>query len=204
MSMPPTILRRVRAALSLAAIWGAATGAIGLAVGLSLGIRHNPYPVLPDIRQWWFERHGLVVSLTVSWAAAGALFGLTFASLVGRVERGRSAMTVSPTRITVWGAVAGAGACMTWWIAMLQLRNPELRPLGFPLRPLLTAVALGAGYAWVTLKLARRADAGAIKDRLAEARRTPPLIPQSAEEAQSWERPEARDEQPVRERNANR
>jgi len=154
----PGLLRRIRAGLSLATFWGAAAGAIGLVLAVWQATRMSPYPVFPDVGQWWFERRDFVVRFTLSWGAAGALIALGFAGLLGRVEHGQSAATLSPRRLTLWGATAGGGIFTTWWIAMAQLRVPGSLPRVFPVVSLLTAAAFGAGCAWATLRLSRRSD----------------------------------------------
>jgi hypothetical protein len=153
-----TILRRVRAALSLAALWGAISGAIGLAIGLATGVQRSRYPVLPDVGQWWFEWHDVVIGFATSWAAGGALIAVGFAAVLRRAERGRDAETLSPARLALWGALAGGGIFSVWWLAATQLRGRGLGAAGFPLLSLCTAIAFGAGCAWLTLRLARRAD----------------------------------------------
>lgn len=150
------IVRRIRAVLSLAAAWGAVTGAIGLVIGLGTGVQRSPYPVLPDVGQWWFEWHDVVIGHATSWAAGGALIALAFAAVLRRAERGRATDTLSPARFALWGALAGGGTFAAWWLAVTPLRGRGLDSVGFSLLSLSTAIVVGAGCAWLTLHLARR------------------------------------------------
>jgi hypothetical protein len=189
-----TIVRRGRAALSLAALWGAAGGAVGLLVGLWVAARSSRYPVLPDFGQWWFEWHDLVVGFAVSWAAAGALTALGFATLLWRAERGRNAEALSPARLTLWGGLAGGGLFTTWWLVLTRLRSPGRVPVGFPLLSLLIAVAFGAGCAWLTLWLSRRSGVDSRSAGLADASRAPQGTLQSGDLPPLRERADTRAE----------
>jgi hypothetical protein len=154
------IVRRARAAVSLAVLWAAVSAAVGLLVGLGMGVQRSRYPVLPDVGQWWFEWHDLVIGYTTSWAASGALIALAFTVLLRRAERGRVMETLSAARVTRWGALAGGGLFAGSWLVPTQLRGLQVEELGLLLLSLVTATALGAGCAWLTLGLARHSSSG--------------------------------------------
>lgn len=153
-----TIVRRVRAVLSLAALWGLITGALGLTIALVIAVRRSQYGVLSRLDWWWADWHGFVGKFAGSWAMAGALIAIGFAGFVVRAERGRGVMALSGARFARWGALAGGGVYMAWWVAMTELRGRSFAIAEISLLSLLTSIVIGAGSAWLTLRLARRAN----------------------------------------------
>jgi hypothetical protein len=150
------IVRRVRAALTLAALWGAVSGAIGLVIGLVIAVQRSQFAVLPHVGWWWVNWHTFVARFATSWAMGGALIAIGFAGVVAGAERGRGATALSAARFTLWGGLAGGGVYGAWWVVVTHLRGRSLGAMEFPLLSLLTAIVIGAGSAWLTLRIARR------------------------------------------------
>jgi hypothetical protein len=152
------LVRRARAALVIAVLWGLLWAVGGLAIGVLLGIQASPYPVLPDVGQWWFEWHRLVLTNAQLWAEGGALAGAVFAGAMTVAERGRTVRTLSHARAVGWGSIAGLVLLATGlaWLEVRRHAGATVILPGFPVRTLAVLLTLGAGCAWLTIALARR------------------------------------------------
>jgi hypothetical protein len=150
--------RRARAALVLAAFWGAGLGAIGLAVELGFAIWSSPELVMTDPAGWWGRWHGTMLRSSTGMATFGALAGLGFAAVLSLVERGQRAHTLSHARTALWGAVGGGVLYLLVYV--LPPAEPLPRAgwgrIAYPLLPVLTSAMLGALFARTSLLLARR------------------------------------------------
>lgn len=159
-------IRRGRAAAFLAAAWATLWGALGLVVGLGICAASSPYPVFPDVGQWWLEWHDVVLRVARAWAVSGAVAGLAFAAVLAKAERGRTAGELSGRRTALWGGVAGAGLVLLN-LAWLQTGRPigaRTPPRGIPAVTVVTLLTVGAACAWLTLALTRRAVASSVAD----------------------------------------
>jgi hypothetical protein len=102
------MLRRLRSALTIAAVWGLAWIPVGVMFGAA--------------RQWFGlpPSEADIVRLTV-WALCGAASGFTFALLLAWLERGRQVETMRFSRMATWGTIAGAGVPAALGIALVLL-----------------------------------------------------------------------------------
>jgi hypothetical protein len=123
-------LRRIRGAIGIGLTWGAAW----FAAGLVFMVVAAPHPENPFF---------------VAWGVLGFVAGLTFAALLGLIERRRGIDQLSLKRVASWGAVGGLALAVIAQIAGLSG--------GFLLLAPLFALA-GAGCAAGTLVLARKGD----------------------------------------------
>ena len=159
----PILLRRLRAALFLAALWALIAGAVGVLTGVWFGVRQSPYPVLPDVGQWWFEWHTVVLNIAARWVAAGGTLGLVFAGVLAAAERGRDVRRLSGARAAAWGAVAGIGFLLVGVVRLALTRGARGTAglTGIPYLLVAFSALFGAGCAWLTLRCAHR-GAGAV------------------------------------------
>ena len=108
------MLSRLRNALILGAVWGVVWLAVGLAISVAIpGIR------IPPRATSWLLWLGM-------WAGLGIASGAAFAYLLARMERGRALETLAPTRLIVWGLLAGAGVPIVLSAVMLALLPPDV------------------------------------------------------------------------------
>jgi hypothetical protein len=146
------MLRRFRAALSIALFWALVWLPLGVALGLYAGSRPpQPYDVL--------GRPVALLNFVTAWTMWGALSGGVFAVVLAAAERRRTIENLSTARTAVWGALGGV-ALPLLLIVIDMLRTPVgVRGYSwrFPLLVLAVSAALGAGCAAATLGLARRA-----------------------------------------------
>lgn len=155
-TLPPSAVRRVRAAFVVAALWALLAAGVGLLFGVGMGVSRSPYPVFPDVGQWWFEWRDLVLRIVRAWAISGACVGLAFAAVFAAAERGRDVQRVSPARAVLWGTLGALGfsAVMVARLAAERRVGAVWSPGAFVVSLVLTAV-FGAVSAWMTMALAR-------------------------------------------------
>jgi hypothetical protein len=123
-------MRRIRGAIGIGLTWGAAWFAAGLVFMLVAA----PHPENPFF---------------VAWGVLGFVAGLTFAGLLGIIERRRGVDQLSLKRVAGWGAAGGLTLAVIVQVAGLSGDFLLLAPL--------FALA-GAGCAAGTLALARNGD----------------------------------------------
>jgi hypothetical protein len=123
-------LRSIRGAFGIGLTWGAAW----FAAGLAFMVVAAPHPENPFF---------------VAWGALGFVAGITFAGLLGIIERRRGIDQLSLKRVAGWGAAGGLSLAIVVQIAGLSGDFLLLAPL--------FALA-GAGCAAGTLALARKGD----------------------------------------------
>lgn len=145
------MLRTLRAALAIAAIWAAVWMPMGLALALYAGSR-PPRP--SDV----ISRPVTVPLFVALWTVWGGISGMVFALIVGLAERRRTLHQLRLARVAIWGAFG----CMTLPVVLALLdvivTPAALRPYGwrYPLMALTVSAALGAACAAGTLALGRR------------------------------------------------
>lgn len=151
-------LRRLRGALGIGAVWGAAGSIVG-ALGAVAGNLFVGTPLLASM-----------IDFGLGAGFAGFLLGTGFAGILTLVERRRTLEELSATRAGLWGAVAGAvvpagvlilNSAMGW--------NPAI-----PLQQLFPVV-LGASTAYALLTGVLAAGTVSI------AKRTPEGLPPGVE-----------------------
>jgi hypothetical protein len=123
-------LRRIRGAIGIGLTWAAAWFGAGLVFMVAV----VPHPENPFF---------------VAWGALGFVAGLTFAGILGIIERRRGIDQLSLKRVAGWGALGGLALAVIVQIAGLTGDFLLLAPL--------FALA-GAGCAAGTLTLARKGD----------------------------------------------
>ena len=141
-----TILRRLRAVVTIALLWAL----FWLPIGLVLeSLRDNAtFDVVPP-PLWWR------VALFTTW---GAINGSFFAIVLAVAERSRTLAELSQARVATWGAIGSLFLPATFVsIGMYQSRSVELNDWVFALVLLAICAVLGAGCAATTIVLARRA-----------------------------------------------
>jgi hypothetical protein len=102
------MLRRIRAALTVGVTWALGWLPVGCAIGIAMG---------------WFRlpsREDTAIVLAI-WAAFGGISGILFALLLGWFERGRSVEGLRPSRLMLWGTIAGAGIPLALCLPLLWL-----------------------------------------------------------------------------------
>lgn len=123
-------MRRARGAIGIGLTWAAAWFGAGIIFMVAVA----PHPENPFF---------------VAWGVFGFIAGLTFASILGIIERKRGIDQLSLPRVAGWGALGGLSLAIT-----VQLGGPVGQ---FLLIGPLFALA-GAGCAAATLALARKGD----------------------------------------------
>ncbi|MFI5228600.1 MAG: hypothetical protein ACHQWU_06000 [Gemmatimonadales bacterium] len=138
-------MRRIRGALSVAALWGLAWGSVGSAIitwRFWTGFSKFRLPL------------GLLARITgqsfVAFAVAGGVAAIAFSFLLAGAERRRTVESLSAARAAGWGALAA----VTMMLGIVAFLRPPLVDLG-----VLGAVFMGVGAisAGTTISLARRA-----------------------------------------------
>jgi hypothetical protein len=145
-------MRRLRAVLTIAAMWALAWAPIGLA--LALYAASSP-PQPSDV----IARPVTVPFFVAAWTVWGALSGAAFAFVLSVAERRRTIESLSPPRTAAWGAL-GATALPLLLLAIDLASTPVgLRGYGwgFPLLTLSISAGLGGCCAAGTLAIAQRA-----------------------------------------------
>lgn len=152
------MLRRVRAIIGLGLIWALVWLPSGLLLGLVMrGISQS----VPRSIPLWY---------VVIWTCLGASSGAVFAILLATMERNRTLGELSPQRLALWGAIAGAALPITVGVLVITL-IPELRLVHEAPAVLAAMAVLGSVCAWATLRLAQR---GALAEASAPR---PPIVP---------------------------
>jgi hypothetical protein len=144
------MLRRVRAALSFAALWAAVWLAVGMVVAWFSGWTADSMRNLPS----WYP---------ALWTLLGASSGAIFALLLATLGRHHTLDDLSPRRLAVWGGAAGAAPPIAASLLLMAIVPDLILAPGAPVMFALEA-SLGASCAWASLKIARR---GATSERVA-------------------------------------
>jgi len=138
------MLRRLRAASSLAALWAT----VWLPVGIVLGI----------IFGWTGRSWRIPLWYPVIWTVLGAASGAVFAFLLSAFGRQHTLDQLSPRRLALWGATAGAALPVGGTLLLIAfipgLSLTQDATVVFALMAL-----LGGICAWASLKIARRGTA---------------------------------------------
>lgn len=160
------VIRRIRAMLRTAVVWGAAwtvPGLIWISVLALFQRDSSPHVGLS----------GFVWTILLNWTVVGAISGAAFALVLSLAERRQSSLSaLSMRRVVTWGAIGGAALPLVVLpllpiVAPGLTRNlPALHDLSSALRQaILTGTVyglLGAVSAGASLHLARRADRAAL------------------------------------------
>ena len=135
------MFRRLRAALSLASLWGA--------VWLPAGT------ILAFVFGWTGRSVRLLVWYPVIWTLLGASCGAAFAFLLAALGRQHTLDELPPRRLALWGATAGAalpvGGALLLIAFVPHLSLTHDATVVFALMAL-----LGATCAWASVKIAQR------------------------------------------------
>jgi hypothetical protein len=135
------MFRRLRAALSLAALWAAVWLPAGIILGGVFGWIDHSWR-----RPLWYP---------VVWTLLGASSGAAFAFLLAALGRQYTLDELSPRHLAVWGATAGAalpvGSALLLMAFIPGLSLTQHATLVFALMAL-----LGAACAWASITIARR------------------------------------------------
>jgi hypothetical protein len=123
-------MRRARGAIGIGLTWAAAW----FGAGIIFMVAAAPHPENPFF---------------VAWGVFGFIAGVTFASLLGLIERRRGIDQLSLRRVAGWGALGGLSLAVGVQLAGLAGQFLLIGPL--------FALA-GAGCAAATLALARKGD----------------------------------------------
>jgi len=136
------VLRRLRAAFSFAVLWAAVWLLVGMVVAWFSGWTADSLRNLPS----WYP---------VLWTLLGASGGVIFALLLATLGRHHTLSDLSARGVARWGAAAGAALPIAGNLLLIIIL-PDLRfAAGAPVMFALV-VALGAGCAWGSLRMARR------------------------------------------------
>ena len=149
-----SLIRKLKAALGIGAIWGIAFGAVGTALG-----------GLISTSSFLSSALGLGVVAGV----AGLILGAGFGGLLSVMEGRRTLEELTAHRAALWGFVVGAAGALVGTIAVVSLTNvvgtaESILGLVIPIGLQLTALAAGAasygavtaGLAAATVSLAKR------------------------------------------------
>lgn len=144
-------MRRLRASLGIALVWGLAWLPIGFAVALyaSASPSHPSNVVARPVS---------LPAFVSAWTVWGVLSGAAFALILGLTERRGTVDSLSIVRTVLWGAM-GAVSLPLLLVASDLIGTPAgLRGYSwqFPLLILSVSAAMGACCAAATLALARR------------------------------------------------
>jgi len=137
-----SLLRRIRSALLLGAVWGLVWAPAGVLHGLAI---RAPF----DVPLSW--------RLTVLgiWTTIGFLSGCVFALLLAAAERHRALEELSPRRIALWGALGGWTFPLLASLVVVSMGD-FVTADGYTMLALMPG--LGAASAAGTLWLARRSS----------------------------------------------
>ncbi len=143
-----TLIKKLKAALGIGAIWGVTAGAVGTAFGA-------------------FLSSALVFG--VGFGVAGLVLGAGFGGLLSAMEGRRTLDELTAHRAALWGFVVGAALALVGTIAVASLTDvvriaESLLGLPIPTGLQLTAIVTGAasygavtaGLAAATVSLAKR------------------------------------------------
>jgi hypothetical protein len=138
-----TWLRRLRAVVSIGAIWGCALALVGLATA-PVYLIWLPSYVAPH----------LLVAAAVQWGVGGFVLGSGFAVVLMMMDGRKTFAELTRWRAALWGALAGVGLML---VLGLLVGNP------IPLTGVLVSIgmvgAVAAGLGAGTVSLAKRAPA---------------------------------------------
>jgi uncharacterized membrane protein YjfL (UPF0719 family) len=156
------VIRRIRAMLSTAVVWGAAWSVVGLVwVGVSAFLSRNSALEVGI--------GGFVWTVVLNWTLIGAIGGALFGLILSLAERRRSSLSaLSMRRVVTWGAI-GSAALPLLVIPLVPIVAPDfarelpaIHKLAAAIRQAILAGTtyglLGAISAGATLRLARGAD----------------------------------------------
>ena len=99
------VLKRIRAILLVAVIWGLVWLPVGLAEGSYRHLRQSPYHA--------YSLRDNLSSALVAWVVLGALSGASFAVILAIGERGSQLGGLTHRRMPGWGALGGIIPIMT-------------------------------------------------------------------------------------------
>ena len=145
------MLRSLRAALAIGAIWALAWLPLGVLVALYAAAR----PPQPGD---FLHRPVAFPVFLAAWTAWGLLSGTGFALILGAAERRRRLGSLTLVRTACWGALGAISAPAVLTVVGLVRRVPASLPHYWrvPLVSIVVSAALGAACAAATLLLARR------------------------------------------------
>ena len=145
--MMNSLLRKLRGMLGMGITWGVGWGLVIFIIGSIIGIV-DPDSIDSGEEPW---RLALLVG------SVGFVSGSLFALIFSRAERRKSIKDLSISRATLWGALGGAA------LPLLTSMNDAT---------LFNTIPLGAGFAAMTVAIARRAalrEPQAIEELASEA-----------------------------------
>ena|ERR1041384_887044 len=164
-----SLLRRLRATLVTAALWGGVWAGLAALLGLAMWIFVKP--VRPTLGLAEFFLTGSLL-----WGVWGALNGTAFAVLLSLAERRRTVDTLPSARVAAWGALGGALfplSTYTLWRIWPQLTlagvSVHFGGVSDAVFAVLLSSAVGAGVAAAHLRLARRLPANVSQRQLPRA-----------------------------------
>ena len=134
-------LRRIRGAIGMGLLWGAAWGLAGNIVTLGFVLRTGSRPDAP---------------FPIMFGAFGFLAGVVFSGVLGLVEGRRRFGQMSLPRFAAWGAIGGLLVSATFVLAVSLGGNPSFLRNLLVVGPAFAVAA--AGSAAGSLALARRAQ----------------------------------------------
>jgi len=137
------MLRRLRSALTVGALWGA----IWLPLGVLLGWTMRWFT--PPLIERTFESLG-------AWTLLGGMSGFVFALLLALLERGQRIEALRPSRLALWGIIAGIGVPLVLFLAIVMAFPVLYFTPGSGGTFVITGVA-GACSALATIRLAQPA-----------------------------------------------
>jgi hypothetical protein len=145
-----TWLRRLRAVVSIGAIWGCALALVGLATA----------PVFLIWLPSYVAPH-LLVAAALQWGVGGFVLGSGFAMVLMMMDGHKTFAELTRWRAALWGALAGVGLMLV----VSLVGNPI--PLAGVLASIGIVGAVAAGLGAGTVSLAKRApaelEAGAVR-----------------------------------------
>lgn len=104
-----------------------------------------------------------LVTVLASWTMLGALSGFVFALLLAWREQGQTVDSLRPSRLFLWGIVAGAGVPLLLCVALvLALPDSYLTIASGGMFALMGGVGAGSGFVTLRLAQTRRAGSNAV------------------------------------------
>jgi len=149
------MLRRIRGALVIAALWAVTWGLVGIAIGLVKWYRGDLIDVFPVPATFALR---LILERSEWFVVVGAINGLLFALVLALAERRQSVATLSLARFALWGGVATLVLPAIAVLVLLIVYGPS--STGVSLEPLAEVVGLGMACSAVILLIARRNKPG--------------------------------------------
>ncbi|HEY0016357.1 MAG TPA: hypothetical protein VGC13_08565 [Longimicrobium sp.] len=142
------IIRRLRAAVGNAVVWGAGWSALGFAAFTVLKVAG----ALPASAHWLDA-----ILLAGRFGIVGGVAGAAFSGFIGVLYRGRRLSDLGAVRFGVAGAVLAGLFVPVFFQAMNVLTGDGMVPMGLVLDDVPWAALFGGVAAGVSLKLAQRA-----------------------------------------------